>query len=73
MTVPRDAILRRFDRSVANLAVAAEFADRLLVLDNSAERPRLVIVAESGREIRVVGRLPTWLSPLIPNLRVAGP
>lgn len=70
--VPREAILRRFDRSAANLAIAAEAADRVFVLDNTGARPRLLVSAETGRRPRSAGDVPAWFARLLPAIRLPG-
>lgn len=47
--VPLADLLRRFDRSVANLPRAIALADRVILLDNSDRRPRFVHSREGGR------------------------
>lgn len=64
--VPDADILRRFDRSLANLAPAIRLAHRALVLDNSGERTRLLLSRENGRTRRVTQRMPGWAKNAIP-------
>jgi predicted ABC-type ATPase len=66
--VPDDAIVRRFGRSLANLPVAAAASDRVFVLDNSGERPRLLLVTEAGRPVRRASTLPPWLLAAWPEI-----
>ena len=47
--VPLDDIQRRFGRSLANLPIALERADRAYLLDNAGLRHRLVYAVEAGR------------------------
>jgi predicted ABC-type ATPase len=60
--------LRRFGRSLANLPVAAAASDRVFVLDNSGERPRLLLVTEAGRPVRRASTLPPWLLAAWPEI-----
>jgi hypothetical protein len=51
-----------WEAAVAELRMA----DRAYVIDNSAERRRLVLVCESGRTRRVSTRLPDWVARALP-------
>ncbi len=62
--VPVVDLLRRFDRSLANLPEAAALADRLIVIDNSDVGRRLIYWREDGRAKFVATSMPDWL----PNL-----
>lgn len=64
--VPEADIVRRFDRSLANLAPAIRLAHRALVLDNSGERSRLLLSRENGRTKRVTARMPAWAKNAMP-------
>lgn len=64
--VPIADIERRFDRSLAHLALAMKVADRVLVLDNSDRRTRLLLSTENGRTKHITRRLPTWAKKAIP-------
>jgi len=56
-------LLRRFDRSIANLRVAMTIANhRILLLDNSDRRRRLLLSSKSGRIKYQSSTLPDWLS-----------
>lgn len=62
--VPEADLLRRFDRSMTNLEVAAAIADRLIVIDNRGLRRRLILL-RAGASIRFVARpWPSWLPAL---------
>src|SRR3546814_11588527 len=48
--VPIADLWRRFDRSLANLAVAMQLANhRVLLIDNSGKRRRLLLSSKAGR------------------------
>lgn len=48
--VPIDDIMRRFDRSLTNLAIAVQLANhRVLLIDNSGRRRRLILSSKAGR------------------------
>lgn len=61
--VPPEDVRRRYHRSLHNLALIYESADRLIVLDNSsAEAPmRGVLEVNGGRILSPGRRLPKWL------------
>ena len=59
--VPLDDIQRRFGRSLANLPIALERADRAYLLDNAGLRHRLVYAVESGRVKYRASTLPSWV------------
>ena len=65
--VPLADILRRFDRSLANLAPAIGLADRALVLDNSSIRPRLLLSIENRRAKYVSRQMPGWAKQAVPT------
>ena len=56
--VPRDKILTRWDRSMAELPWFAERADRLLVLDNSETQPIILALRHFGKVIEFTGQMP---------------
>ena len=58
--VPLDDIVRRFERSMANLHVALVLADRAYLLDDAGERHRLIYAVEAGRVKFCAARLPAW-------------
>ena len=62
--VPAADIRRRYQRSLGNLAIVYERADRLLVLDNSSVRSRMkrVLEVNQGSVVFRQRRLPKWLS-----------
>jgi predicted ABC-type ATPase len=64
MTCPLPIIRRRYQRSLANLAIVYERADLLVVLDNSSVRKRMkhVLEVNQGSVVFRQRRLPKWLS-----------
>jgi predicted ABC-type ATPase len=58
--VPLDDILRRFDRSTANLSVALRIAHRSWIVDNSGRRRRLLLTCEGARVKHISRALPQW-------------
>lgn len=65
--VPDEDALRRYGRSLSNLTSAFDLADRILVLDNSGERRRLVFSYEQGRVKHMSPNLPDWAKKAIPH------
>lgn len=61
--VPAADVRRRYQRSLRNLAVVYQLADRLVVLDNSSVRTRMKRVLEinRGRLVFMQRKLPKWL------------
>jgi predicted ABC-type ATPase len=67
--VPRADILRRYDRSLANLSKAAKIADRLDLYDNSTNAGyQLIATIEGDRSIVYVQELPEWIDRANLNL-----
>lgn len=64
--VPPEDVLRRYGRSLLNLAAAFEVAERVYVFDNTGERRRLVLSVKRGRVNRMAERLPAWAQAAIP-------
>jgi predicted ABC-type ATPase len=52
--VPETDILRRYQRSMANLALAAELVDLLSVHDNSERTIRRVVLVKEHRLVRLL-------------------
>jgi predicted ABC-type ATPase len=66
--VPGADILRRYERSLANLRKAAVIADQLTLFDNSTNAGhQLIATVESGNTTIHVQELPEWLDPAILN------
>jgi predicted ABC-type ATPase len=60
--VPRADILRRYERSLANLRKASEIADQLISYDNSTNAGhQLIATIEGDRSIIYVQDLPEWI------------
>ena len=64
--VPRPDLVRRFERSLANLPRIAGLADRLYVFENSGLRRRLVLARTDGRTRVLSRRVPGWLARALP-------
>ena len=70
--VPRDRIVSRFERSLANLRTAIAFVPTVELYDNSSsETPyRHVATFKSGiLQKRMSGRLPNWARGIVPSAR----
>lgn len=65
--VPPGDVARRYERSLENLAVAIDQADRVFVLDNTGKKRRLLLSIEHGRVKHLSNRLPSWAKAAIPN------
>jgi predicted ABC-type ATPase len=60
--VPRADILRRYDRSLANLSTAAKIADRLELYDNSTNAGyQLIATVENDQAAIYFQDLPEWI------------
>lgn len=75
--VPREDILRRYDRSLANLNKAAKIVDELILYDNSTDAGHQILAAtlfqrgcanESDRTVIYVPELPNWVAKANLNL-----
>jgi predicted ABC-type ATPase len=67
--VPRSDILRRYERSLANLNKAAKIVDRLTLYDNSTDaRHQLVATVEGDSTVIYMQELPNWVDRAILNL-----
>jgi predicted ABC-type ATPase len=67
--VPREDILRRYDRSLANLNKAAKIVDELILYDNSTDAGHQLLAAiESDRTVIYVPELPSWVAKANLNL-----
>lgn len=63
--VPPEAIMRRYDKSMANFAVAKAYAHRVLLLDNSGENVKSLLWRwESGAEKYRTPIMPNWAQKL---------
>jgi predicted ABC-type ATPase len=61
--VPRDDILRRYDRSLTNLNKAAKIVDKLILYDNStAAGHQIVATIEGDRTVIYATELPSWVA-----------
>lgn len=66
-SVPTDLVLRRYDKSLANLRSALDLADRCFVIDNSGGRFRLLLTLDEGQVRHLSRRLPAWALRAIPE------
>jgi predicted ABC-type ATPase len=60
--VPEPDVRRRYERSMANVAIAIRDADFARFYDNSGDRHRLVMVTEGGSIVWQAHPLPSWLT-----------
>ena len=67
--VPREKLIARYPRVLANLNSALRQLPLVWVFDNNdLSRPyRLVLVCEGGRVVKLERPVPAWLRPLIPS------
>jgi predicted ABC-type ATPase len=69
--VPVPDILRRYERSLANLSKAAAIADRLTLYDNSTSAGhQLIAVIEESQTVVYALALPGWVTRANLNLSV---
>lgn len=69
--VPREHTDRRYARTMTNLPVAINIADRSFVFDNGGKRHRLLLVRENGRTRFETPDMPGWATRAVPaDLRV---
>jgi predicted ABC-type ATPase len=67
--VPREDILRRYERSLANLNKAAKIVDRLILYDNSTSAGhQLLATIEGDRAVIYVPELHSWVAKANLNL-----
>lgn len=69
-TVPIEKIVARYERSLANLPVAIDIADRVYVFDNSVDGvdARLCARTQDGQLRKVYGPLPRWVEAAVAHL-----
>jgi predicted ABC-type ATPase len=61
--VPIDDILRRYDRSLANLGKAAKIVDKLILYDNSTSAGHQILATiERNKTVIYVPKLPSWVA-----------
>jgi predicted ABC-type ATPase len=67
--VPREKLVARFPRILANLKTALRELPYVWVFDNDDLRTpfRLVAVFESGKQVKLQKPVPRWLRPLLPR------
>ena len=65
-SVPPEDVVRRYARSLQNLTVAFELADRIFLLDNTGKKYRLILSYEGGRIKFRSKNMPAWALGAIP-------
>jgi predicted ABC-type ATPase len=67
--VPKDKLVERYPRTLANLKLAIRELPTVWIFDNNDLRKpyRLVAVVEGGRVVKLQRPVPKWLAPLIPK------
>jgi predicted ABC-type ATPase len=65
--VPTEKLVKRFPRTLANLALAIRELPCVLIFDNDDLRSpfRQVATYTNGREVQSSGQIPSWLEPLL--------
>jgi len=73
--VPARDVPRRFKRSLANLTIAFDIAERVFLLDNTGEKHRLLLSIERGRVKHLSNNIPDWAKQAISErfIRSRGP
>jgi predicted ABC-type ATPase len=67
--VPRADILRRYERSLANLSKAAKIVDKLILYDNSTDAGHQILATIEGDfKVTYVSELPSWVVKASLNL-----
>jgi predicted ABC-type ATPase len=66
--VPTPILLRRYTKSLANLPVAINFADRCFLLDNSGSRHRLLATIDQGQVRHQSQHTPAWAAKFTPKV-----
>ena len=66
-SVPPDDVSRRYKRSLENLTLAIELADRTFVLDNTGVKQRLLLSIEKGHIKHLSNNLPQWAKEAFPK------
>ena len=68
--VPTEDIIRRYHRSINNLAMGLTLADRAFVFDNQGKKHQLIAVFEQGNIIRQADQFPGWFEKSIRRMRI---
>jgi len=67
--VPTEDILRRYDRSLANLGKAAKIVNKLILYDNSTSTGHQILATiEGDSTVLYVPELPSWVAKANLNL-----
>jgi predicted ABC-type ATPase len=65
--VPTKIILRRYAKSLVNLPSTVSLADRCFIIDNTQDRPRLLLTIDEGRVRRISRQLQGWVRAAVPS------
>lgn len=65
--VPPEDIARRYSRSLENLTIALDMAERVFILDNTGVKRRLLLSIENGKVKHLSNNLPQWARDAIPE------
>jgi predicted ABC-type ATPase len=68
--VPAEDIARRFERSLANLPIFLQIAERAIVFDNSGQSAIRVLEVKNRVPQFVASDPPTWIRPILRTLKV---
>jgi predicted ABC-type ATPase len=63
--IPATIIMRRYQKSLANLPAAMEIAERLFILDNTGARHRLLVTIDQGRTRHQSLHMPAWVKRVL--------
>ncbi|OIQ80723.1 zeta toxin [mine drainage metagenome] len=69
--VPSEDVARRYDRSLSNLTIAFDIAERVFVFDNTRASRKLILSIENGRVKHLSNNIPEWARQAIPNSIIA--
>lgn len=64
-SIPIEDIKRRYSKSLDNLSEAIKYADRVIVIDNSLTKPKLILYYSNKQEVRRSRSLPEWAKPVV--------
>ncbi len=66
--IPVEDQIRRFDKTFANLPIAAAIADHCIIFDNSGASHELVAIIRSGKVVHQTGKQIIWLDRALRQL-----
>jgi predicted ABC-type ATPase len=67
--IPAPIIMRRYQKSLANLPAAIAYAERIFILDNTSTRHRLIATLDQGQVRHQSPRMLDWAKNAVPGLR----